>query len=200
MDNTKNGLLMAAMASLLLMGTAIIPMQAHAYQDKKIGGDDNDKKSIKASLEKDKRNASQKMDQDNTCYRDEDCQQANQGQQIVGNGNEANGFNDQSRSIQEAPIHTQTTTPPTSQNNTQPLPPTPKTCEQCFTSLLTPAQLNNLKNTFTSNLTKLCLDLQNLNISEIEIAPVFLRLGLDFTTTAHLIECLEASGIVFIKA
>ena len=54
------------------------------------------KSSIKASSEADKKSASQHLDQDNVCYRGDDCQQANEGQQIVGKDNDAKGFNDQS--------------------------------------------------------------------------------------------------------
>ena len=39
------------------------------------------------------------MDQDNFCYRGEECQQANQGQQIIGEDNDAKGFNDQSDNL-----------------------------------------------------------------------------------------------------
>jgi hypothetical protein len=39
------------------------------------------------------------MDQDNFCYRGDECQQANQGQQIIGEDNDAKGFNDQSDNL-----------------------------------------------------------------------------------------------------
>jgi hypothetical protein len=71
-------------------------MQSYADQDKKT---DDYKKSIKAISKIDKEISSQKLDQDNFCYRGDDCEQANQGQQIVGKNNDANGFNDQSDNL-----------------------------------------------------------------------------------------------------
>jgi hypothetical protein len=73
------------------MGTSIIPMQSYAGS-----ASDEYKSKIKSSTEVDKKSASQHMDQDNFCYRGDDCQQANQAQQIIGEDNEATGFNDQS--------------------------------------------------------------------------------------------------------
>ncbi len=40
--------------------------------------------------------SNQNLREDNTCYRGDDCQQANEGQQIVGKNNDEKGFNDQS--------------------------------------------------------------------------------------------------------
>ena len=110
MNNTKkNILLVAAITSLLIMGTSIIPMQSFADR-----GDDEDEKGndfkskLSAITESDKKSAGQEMDQDNLCYRGDDCEQANQGQQIVGKDNDAVGFNDQSNNVP------QSTTPSTS--------------------------------------------------------------------------------------
>ena len=55
--------------------------------------------TVKSDADINKKSASQKLDQDNFCYRGEKCQQANQGQQIVGRDNEAKGFNDQSENL-----------------------------------------------------------------------------------------------------
>ena len=96
MNNTKNILLMAAITSLLIMGTAITPMQSYASEHKKTG---DFKDSIKASTEIDKKTANQHQDQDNFCYRSDNCRQANEGQQIVGKDNEGKGFNDQSDNL-----------------------------------------------------------------------------------------------------
>src|SRR5215216_5529272 len=100
MNNTKSILLVAIIAATLVLGTSVIPMQSYADRD------NNDHKktkdfvsSIKASSESDKKSASQHQDQDNFCYRGDDCEQANQGQQIVGKDNDAKGFNDQSDNI-----------------------------------------------------------------------------------------------------
>jgi hypothetical protein len=98
MNNTKNILLVAIITATLVLGTSVIPMQSYA------GGSDEHKKgkdfkSIIASSESDKKSANQHMDQDNFCYRGDDCEQANQGQQIAGKDNDAKGFNDQSDNL-----------------------------------------------------------------------------------------------------
>jgi hypothetical protein len=83
------------------------------------------------------------MDQDNFCYRGDDCQQANQGQQIVGKDNDAKGFNDQSKNAQ-ASLGAQPTETPTNEP-TIPVTPPVGTCSTCFTTAfasLTPLQLN----------------------------------------------------------
>jgi hypothetical protein len=96
MNYTKGLLLVAAMTTLLVMGTSAIPMQSYAGEHKKTS---DLKSSIKASFEIDKKSASQHLDQDNFCYRSDNCQQANQAVQIVGEDNEATGFNDQSANL-----------------------------------------------------------------------------------------------------
>ncbi len=144
MNNTKNILLMAAITSLLIMGTSIVPMQSYADRD-----NDNDKKtndfkpSISASYESDKKSASQHQDQDNFCYRgDNECEQANQGQQIAGKDNEVTGFTDQSENIQQSLIPIQ---PGTGTGNGTTPTPTPKTCVECITTLLTTPEINEAK-------------------------------------------------------
>jgi hypothetical protein len=122
MNSTKNILMIAIIAVTLVLGTSIAPMQSFA--DK---GDSDHKKtkdfkssiSEKTQVSEDK--AKLHMDQDNDCYRGEKCQQANQGQQVVGKDNEAKGFNDQSKNIPE----TKTKTNPPTQTPTQ--TPTPGT-------------------------------------------------------------------------
>ena len=94
MKNTNKMLMIAAITSLLVMGTSIVPMQSYAGS-----ASDGYKSKIKSSTEIDKKSANQHMDQDNFCYRGDDCQQANQAQQIIGEDNEATGFNDQSFNI-----------------------------------------------------------------------------------------------------
>jgi hypothetical protein len=99
MNNTNNILLVALITATLVLGTSVIPMQSYA------GGSDEHKKtkdyksSVSANFESDKKSANQHQDQDNFCYRGDDCEQANQGQQIVGKDNEAKGFNDQSDNL-----------------------------------------------------------------------------------------------------
>ena len=87
----------------LITGTSVSPMQSCAGS-----ASDDYKSKIKSSTQTDKKSASQHMDQDNFCYRGDDCQQANQGQQIIGEDNDAKGFNDQSLNV---PQSTSTTTP-----------------------------------------------------------------------------------------
>ncbi len=108
MNNTKSILLAAIITATLIMGTSVIPMQSYADRD---NNDDHKKdKDFKSKIisgsESDKKSASQHQDQDNFCYRGDDCEQANQGQQIVGKDNDAKGFNDQSRSLQSTPATT----------------------------------------------------------------------------------------------
>ena len=115
MNNTKNLLTIVAIASLLVMGTSLVQTKSFA------GGSDDHKKTkdFKQSIQKDTQSAkaSQHQDQDNFCYRGDDCEQANQGQQIVGKDNEANGFNDQSDNL-AAPLTSTTTNPSTPSNVT----------------------------------------------------------------------------------
>jgi hypothetical protein len=203
MKNTKNILLMTAITSLLIMGTSIIPMQSYADQYKKTT---DFKASIKAGSEVDKKSASQQLDQDNFCYRGENCQQGNEGQQLVGKGNDAAGFNDQSTSIQQQQPTISTPSPVTQGNGTTPAPML-ATCEQCFTKFLSQGQIDlllaNLSSTdFGDSLTNLCTGLQsgttfinlevNFRIELSQIAGVT-----DPTTIDRVIACLKEFGVVF---
>jgi hypothetical protein len=102
MNNTNKMLMIAAITSLLVMGTSLVQMKSFAG-----GGEEHKKtKDFKSSIsektqidKKDKKSANQHMDQDNTCYRGDECQQANQGQQVIGEDNDAKGFNDQSDNL-----------------------------------------------------------------------------------------------------
>ena len=103
MNNTNKMLMIAAITSLLVMGTSLVQMKSFA------GGEDHKKtkdfkSSISAKSQVDKKSANQHMDQDNFCYRGEECQQANQGQQIAGEDNDAKGFNDQSDNLSAAAV------------------------------------------------------------------------------------------------
>jgi hypothetical protein len=116
MNNTKNILLIAIITATLVMGTSAIPMQSYA------GGSDEHKKgkdfksSVSAKSQIDKKSANQHMDQDNFCYRGDECQQANQGQQIAGEDNEAKGFNDQSDNLSAQSAQPTQPTQPTQQS------------------------------------------------------------------------------------
>ena len=110
MNNIKNLLVIAIIATTIVLGTSFIPMQSYADRD----NDDDDKKnkdlkpSVIASYESDKESASQGQDQDNFCHNADDCEQANQGQQITGKDNDAKGFNDQSDSLSPSALGTGT--------------------------------------------------------------------------------------------
>jgi hypothetical protein len=95
MNNTNKMLMIAAITSLLVMGTSLVQMKSFAGgwgHEKK----DDLKSSVKVSFESNEKSAKQHLDQDNFCYRSDNCKQANQGQQIIGEDNKAKGFNDQS--------------------------------------------------------------------------------------------------------
>ena len=99
MNNTNKMLMIAAITSLLVMGTSLVQMKSFA------GGDDHKKtkdfkSSISAKSQVDKKSANQHMDQDNFAYRSNGAEQANQGQQIAGEDNDAKGFNDQSDNLE----------------------------------------------------------------------------------------------------
>ena len=149
MDNTKNILLVSLIIATLVTGTSVTTMQSYA------GGQDEHKKakdlsSIIPNYGSDKKSASQHQDQDNFCYRGDDCEQANQGQQIVGKDNDAKGFNDQSDNL--ALTSSLTGAGAGTGNGTTPTPnPTPNLttnspCLECFVSNLNDTQLTALNN------------------------------------------------------
>jgi hypothetical protein len=94
MNNTKNILLIALITATLVLGTSIVPLQSYADKD-----DDEDKKTKDHISQEDKKDAKLHLDQDNTCYRSDECKQGNEGQQVVGNDNDVTGFNDQSDNL-----------------------------------------------------------------------------------------------------
>jgi hypothetical protein len=187
MNNAKNILFMAAITSLLIMGTSVIPMQSYADQHKKTS---DFKSSIKASSEVDKKSASQHLDQDNFCYRGDDCQQANQGQQIVGKDNDAKGFNDQSSNV---PQSTPSTTAP-------PAPPAPLTCEQCFTKFFTSEQISKiLTDTNQVSLAGECAAGASEGIISESVIRNYLKeqFALSDEIINNFIKCVKDSGLVF---
>jgi hypothetical protein len=100
MNNTSKMLMIAAITSLLVMGTSLVQMKSFAGDDHKDYKKTKDyKSSVSAKAQVDKKSANQHMDQDNFCYRGDNCQQANQGQQLAGENNDAKGFNDQSDNL-----------------------------------------------------------------------------------------------------
>ena len=121
-------LLISALASLFVTGTNLVPMQSYATVD--TNGDNEITKDYKDSIHKDvnagSHSTNRHSSQENLCYRDDDCEQANDVQQIVGKDNEAKGFNDQSKKTQSTPATTGAAggTGNTG-NGTTPIPPTP---------------------------------------------------------------------------
>jgi hypothetical protein len=183
MNNTKNILLIALITATLILGTSVIPMQSYADEDK-ITKDS--KSSIKASTEVDKKSASQKLDQENFCYRGDDCEQANQGQQIVGKDNEAKGFNDQSKNIQQS--LTPTATPAPGNGTT----PAPLTCEECISS-------HNLPTQAITTVTFAC-ERANQPGESIGLTGFINALGasgVDINTSLDLVQCLKDLGVQF---
>ena len=82
------------------------PIQSYAAAVADGNGDSGDHettKDYKDSIHKDLNAKSDKtnqhLGQDNLCYREDGCEQTNEGEQITGKDNEASGFNDQSKSI-----------------------------------------------------------------------------------------------------
>jgi len=100
---------------LLVTGANLFPVQSYVY-----AAADNDsgdykttedyKDSIHEDINAKSDRTNQHLGQDNLCHKDDDCEQADEGQQLQGKDNEVNGFNDQSKNIQQQ----------------QPIAPTPK--------------------------------------------------------------------------
>ena len=104
MNNTNKMLMIAAITSLLVMGTSLVQMKSFA------GGEEHKKtKDFKSSVSEktqvSKKGANQHMDQDNFAYRSNGSNQANQGQQIIGEDNDAKGFNDQSDNLSASVVN-----------------------------------------------------------------------------------------------
>jgi hypothetical protein len=124
-------LILSALASLLITGPNLAPIQSYSVA---AAGDSSDHKIIKDyknSIDKDVNaesdRTSQHLGQDDFCYKGDDCVQASEGQQIAGKDNEASGFNDQSRNLQQQAV-TPTATP-----TQPPTPPTTGTLNICKT-------------------------------------------------------------------
>ena len=99
-------LVISALASLLVTGPNLVPVQSYAAAAG--GGDNGDykiTKDYKDSIHKDVNaksdSTNQHLGQDNLCYRDDGCEQANEGEQVEGKDNAASGFNDQGKNIEQ---------------------------------------------------------------------------------------------------
>jgi hypothetical protein len=87
-----------------------------------------------------------------------------------------------------------------------PIPtPVKKTCEECFTSLLTQAQINSVISQINSagigldidSLAELCADLEQGKISESVFIRVLGIAGISETVAIDLIQCLINAGVPF---
>ena len=116
-------LILSALASLLVTGPNLVPVQSYAVVDnestdnyKDIKEINNDIKEINNDIQKKSKpgNTNQNLDQDNLCNRDDGCEQANEGEQVKGKDNKVLGFNDQSKNIPQQPVVTNPPTPTTS--------------------------------------------------------------------------------------
>src|SRR5919112_2041569 len=96
MNNTRNLFIISLILSTLFLGTNIIPMQTYSVID---DSDPNDMSDDSEKDVSDDSKANQHLDQDDFCYRSDDCEQANQAPQISGDDNEATGSNDQSKNL-----------------------------------------------------------------------------------------------------
>jgi|tagenome__1003787_1003787.scaffolds.fasta_scaffold16274396_1 hypothetical protein len=80
--------------------------------------------------------------------------------------------------------------------------PTPLTCEQCFTTILTPEQLNAYVNCLNPGVTiaDFCGGLQQRNEMTEAIFRSFLSYtGIPYDTANQLVQCLKNAGIVFYR-
>ena len=112
-------LLIASLVSLFVTGPNLVPAQSFATAAGGGGVDNGDDKpardfedTIDKGVNAESDRASQHLGQDDLCYKGDGCVQANEGKQIEGKDNEASGFNDQSKNIQQPPAGLSSPTPP----------------------------------------------------------------------------------------
>jgi hypothetical protein len=103
----------AVIASLMLAGTILAPIQSYAAAKRGTEADFPDTSSLKHAI-RDGVSANlshkdQHMNQQNLCYRTNTCRQSDVGQNTLGNDNQVTGFADQSDNIQQAAPTNQTT-------------------------------------------------------------------------------------------
>ena len=96
----------AVLASLMLAGTILAPIQSYAPAKRGTEADFPDTSSLKHAV-RDGVSANlshkdQHMNQQNLCYRTNTCRQSDVGQNTLGNDNQVTGFADQSDNIQQA--------------------------------------------------------------------------------------------------
>ena len=100
MNNTKSILLVAIITSTLILCTSVIPMQTYAGENKNTK---DYKSSIKASDVSDKKTQASTLARTTLQYRSDDPSQANQGQQVIREGQRGNRIQ---RPKQEPPVNT----------------------------------------------------------------------------------------------
>ena len=115
MEHKKFAVVMiaAVLASLMLAGTILAPIQSYAAAKRGTEADFPDTSSLKHAV-RDGVSANlshkdQHMNQQNLCYRTNTCRQSDVGQNTLGNDNQVTGFADQSDNIQQAAPTNQTT-------------------------------------------------------------------------------------------
>jgi hypothetical protein len=115
MEHKKFAVVMIAaiLASLMLAGTILAPIQSYAAAKRGTEADFPDTSSLKHAV-RDGVSANlshkdQHMNQQNLCYRTNTCRQSDVGQNTLGNDNQVTGFADQSDNIQQAAPTNQTT-------------------------------------------------------------------------------------------
>ena len=106
-------ILAAVIASLMLAGTILAPIQSYAAAKRGSEADFPDTSSLKHAV-RDGVSANlshrdQHLNQQNLCYRANTCRQSDVGQNTQGNDNQVTGFADQSDNIQQAAPTNQTT-------------------------------------------------------------------------------------------
>jgi hypothetical protein len=96
----------AVLASLMLAGTILAPIQSYAAAKRGTEADFPDTSSLKHAV-RDGVSANlshrdQHMNQQNICYRANTCRQSDVGQNTLGNDNQVTGFADQSDNLQQS--------------------------------------------------------------------------------------------------
>jgi hypothetical protein len=103
----------AVLASLMLAGTILAPIQSYAAAKRGTEADFPDTSSLKHAVRDgvtaNLSHKDQHMNQQNLCYRANTCRQSDVGQNTQGNDNQVTGFADQSDNIQQAAPTNQTT-------------------------------------------------------------------------------------------
>jgi hypothetical protein len=201
--------IVAAMMLLLLAGTILAPTQASALSKFNTNTDTSSLKHvIRDGVSVNLEHRDQHMNQENLCYRTNTCRQSSVGQNTLGNDNSITGFADQSDNLQQSTTAnkttpTTTTTPAnqTTGNSTTPTP-TPRTCIECFTSILTPTQLSKLLSPPITRepltLEQVCAEFERFpNIPVQELLSPLTQAGVPLDIQLQLIQCLIKAGIHF---